>query len=160
MHGGRVRVIACGNPLLGNDGVGIRVMQMLQEKYPDIDAVEGGTGGLGLIPLMEGYDKVVILDAMVGIGDRIGEVRTFRTPPPTHTSSLTLHDPGIGEVLLIAREIGMMTEVVTIGIEVGAVGDYSTDIDPELEVSVHDALRCVEKEIMTRNASENPDKML
>ncbi|HXW98139.1 MAG TPA: hydrogenase maturation protease, partial [Methanomicrobiales archaeon] len=76
----KVRVIACGNPLMGNDAAGPAVMACLLERHPDLDAVDGGTGGLGLVPLMEGYDRIVIVDATSGLG-RPGEVRVYRGMP-------------------------------------------------------------------------------
>lgn len=39
---GRVRVIGCGNPLMGNDAVGVRVINLLHETHPEIDIIEGG----------------------------------------------------------------------------------------------------------------------
>ena len=52
----------------------------LFEEISGVDAIDGGSGGFGPIALMEGYDKVVIVDAMVGIGDRAGDVLTFEPP--------------------------------------------------------------------------------
>ncbi len=143
----RRRVIACGNPLMGNDGAGIAVLHLLLELNPGIDAVDGGAGGLGLIPLMEGYEKIVIVDAMVGIGERIGEVHIFREPPPVRHGSIVLHDLGVGEAVTVARELGLATKIVTIGIEVGSVDHYSPAIDPAVEDGVKTAYAFVLREM-------------
>ncbi|NIV31968.1 MAG: hydrogenase maturation protease, partial [Anaerolineae bacterium] len=49
-------IIGLGNPLRGDDGIGVRVVQMLaDEALPEsVEVVEGGTLGLGLVSLMEG----------------------------------------------------------------------------------------------------------
>lgn len=143
----RRRVIACGNPLMGNDGAGASVLHLLLELHPEIDAVDGGAGGLGLIPLMEGYDKIVIVDAMVGIGERSGDVRIFREPPPVRHGSLALHEIGVGEAVTIARELGLARDVVTIGIEVGRVEQYSPVLDPAVEDGVKAAYALVLREL-------------
>ncbi len=121
MQKNRVCIIGCGNPLMGNDGAGILVMRLFEGRCSGVDAIDGGSGGFGLIPLMEGYDRVVIVDAMVGIGDRIGDVLTFEALPFRDTPACALHDIGIGEVVTIARELGYAREIVTVGIEVGEI---------------------------------------
>ncbi|NLA99906.1 MAG: hydrogenase maturation protease [Methanomicrobiales archaeon] len=140
-----VCIIGCGNPFMGNDGAGIAVMQRFEGRFPEVDAIDGGTGGFGLIPLMEGYEKVVIVDAMVGIGSRPGEVLTFEVPPSWDLPAYTLHDIGIGEVVTIAREFGYAGEIVTIGIEVGEIQEFSRDIDPGVE----EGIRTAEQRILT-----------
>ncbi|MDN7023495.1 hydrogenase maturation protease [Methanoculleus sp. FWC-SCC1] len=141
------RVIACGNPFMGNDGAGIAVLNLLHENNPDIDAVDAGVGGLGLIPLMEECTKVVVVDAMVGIGNRIGDVRIFRGNPPARGGTLALHEIDLGDVIAVARELGIPTEVVTVGIEVGSVEEYSDRLDPAVEEGVRAAYACVLREM-------------
>ncbi|HOI12375.1 MAG TPA: hydrogenase maturation protease [Methanoculleus sp.] len=143
MQKSRVCIIGCGNPLMGNDGAGIRAIRLFEGRFPGVDVIDGGTGGFGLIPLMEGYDKVVIVDAMVGIGDNIGDVLTFETPP-WDLSTYAFHDMGIGEVVAIARELGYAGEIVTVGIEAGEIRSFSRDIDPAVEKGV----RIAEQEIL------------
>ncbi|WP_067075905.1 hydrogenase maturation protease [Methanoculleus horonobensis] len=145
MQKNRVCIIGCGNPFMGNDGAGIAVMRRFDGRLPGVDAIDGGTGGFGLIPLMEDYEMVVIVDAMTGIGDRIGEVRTFEVPPSWDLPVYALHDIGIGEVVTIARELGYAGEIVTVGIEVGEIQAFSKDIDQEVE----EGIRVAEQEILT-----------
>jgi len=139
---GRTRVIACGNPLLGNDAAGLRVMALLRESRPDVDVVEGGLGGLGLIPLMEGADRVIIVDATQGMG-ATGEVRVFRDLPPSRFFPMSLHDLGVVEAVQVARELGIAPEIVIVGIEGGAHEEYSRDLDPVVERGVEEAFRRV-----------------
>ena len=144
MQKNRVCIIGCGNPLMGNDGAGIQAMRLFEGRFPGVDVIDGGTGGFGLIPLMEGYEKVVIVDAMVDIGDHIGAVLTFETPPSWDLPAYVFHDMGIGEVVAIARELGYATEIVTVGIEVGEIRSFSQEIDPAVEKGV----RVAEQEIL------------
>ncbi len=143
MQKNRVCIIGCGNPLMGNDGAGILAMRRF-EGCSGIDTIDGGTGGFGLIPLMEGYDRVVIVDAMVGISGRIGDVLTFEAPPSWDLPAYALHDIGIGEVVTIARELGYVREIVTVGIEVGEIQAFSQEIDPAVE----EGIRVAEQEIL------------
>jgi hydrogenase maturation protease len=143
MQKNRICIIGCGNPLMGNDGAGIAVMHLFDGKYPGVDTIDGGTGGFGLIPLMEDYEKVLIVDAMVGVGARIGDVRVFEAPPSPEIPACALHDLGIGEVVAVARELGYVTEIVIVGIEVGEIRAFRREIDPAVEAGI----RVAEEEI-------------
>jgi len=132
----RISIIGCGNPLMGNDGAGYLAMQTFEGRYPGIDCIDGGTGGFGLIPLMEEYEKVVIVDAMTGIGDRIGDVIIFETPPIQAHPACSLHDIGVGEAVAVARELGHAGEIVIVGIEAGEIRAFTREVDPEVKEGI------------------------
>jgi hydrogenase maturation protease len=61
-------VIGLGNTILSDDGAGIYAAQKIAEKcidLADIDVVETSLGGIGLLEVMTGYDRVIILDAIL-----------------------------------------------------------------------------------------------
>jgi len=142
----KVRVIACGNPYMGNDGVGPAVMEQLAADHPEIDIIDGGLGGFGLIPLMEGCDRVVIVDATTGMGC-VGEVQVFHEVPPSSLFPMSLHDFGIAEAIALARETGINAEIVVIGIEGGEIEAFSHEMSPEVRAAVPVACRMVLEEI-------------
>ena len=142
----KVRVIACGNPLMGNDAAGLAVMSLLQERWPEIEVVDGGNAGLGLIPLLEGYDRIVIVDATTGMGE-MGRVQVFHEIPDTGIPSLSLHELGIRDVLLLARTLGIAPEVVIVGIEGGKMPGFSGEMDPAVRAAIPEACRIVAEEV-------------
>ena len=69
-----LRVIGVGNPLVGDDGAGVRVVERLRGRVPEgVELIDGGTEGLGLICWFEGVDRVVLVDA-VRMGSAPGTV--------------------------------------------------------------------------------------
>ncbi|NLZ29264.1 MAG: hydrogenase maturation protease [Methanomicrobiales archaeon] len=160
MGRGRIVIIGCGNPLMGNDGAGLAVVRLLEGRYPDVDCIDGGTGGLGLIPLMEGYEGAVIVDAMVGSGGHIGDVFMFETPPSWDRPACALQDIGVGEVAVMARELGYIEEVIVVGIEVGEVRAFSREIDPAVEEGIRSAREHILKILQDwrRPPSERPPR--
>ena len=118
----RVLILGLGNPLLGDEGVGVRVIQELNELelLDGVVAIEGGTTGLGLISLMEGYQRVIIVDA-ADMGHPPGRVVRF-TPSEaqfeTAQGPLSLHQIGLGEVLSLANALEIVpAELVIVGIQ-------------------------------------------
>jgi hydrogenase maturation protease len=146
----KVRVIACGNPLMGNDAAGPEVLALLAKDHPGIDAVDGGTGGLGLVTLMDGYDRIVIVDATSGLG-KPGEIRVFRELPEAGIPSLSLHELGIPEAVALARALGIAPEVVVVGIEGGRDPAFTGEMDPDVRAALPRAARRVVEEVRRGN---------
>ena len=139
----RVRVIGCGNPLMGNDAVGVRVINLLHETHPEIDIIEGGVGGLGLIPMMEGYDHVILVDATTGYGNHIGDILVFSKPPANEFFPLSLSDVGVLDAVNIAEELGLCPQITIIGIEAGKIIEFSDSMSPEMEHAVEDVCELI-----------------
>jgi hydrogenase maturation protease len=134
-----IKVIGCGNLLMGNDSAGLRVIEILEEMSPGFEIIEGGTGGIGLLPLMEGADLVIIVDAMTGIGEKPGDIEVFEGIPPYRPSRLSFQDVGVAEVIEIAGELLPEVEVVAVGIEAGRIEEYSDRIDEDVMAGVFKA---------------------
>ena len=63
----RVVVLGLGNILLRDEGVGVRVIEALAERYvlpPEIEVVDGGTAGMELLNVIAGCDHLLICDAV------------------------------------------------------------------------------------------------
>ncbi|MBM9538404.1 hydrogenase maturation protease [Desulfobulbus alkaliphilus] len=62
------RIICVGNRLLSADAVGMLVFDELRSRSlnKDIDLVEGGLGGLDLLPWFEGCSRIALVDRVVG----------------------------------------------------------------------------------------------
>ncbi|GAB7015947.1 hydrogenase maturation protease [Methanogenium cariaci] len=142
-----VRVIGCGNPLMGNDAVGVRVIEKLHETHPEIDVIEGGVGGLGLVPLMEGYDHVILVDATTGYGSHVGEMLVFTKPPANEFFPLSLSDVGVLDAVNIAEELGICPQITVIGIEGGEIVEFSASMSPEMECAIEDVCTFILNEV-------------
>ena len=146
-----VLILGLGNPLLGDEGVGVRVVEELKElELPDgVTVVEGGTAGLGLIRLMEGYQRVIIVDA-ADMGHPPGRVVRF-TPSEaqfkTAEASLSLHQIGLGEVLALAEALEVApVELVVIGIQPSRV-EVGAGLSPEVEGAIPQIIRIILDEL-------------
>ena len=74
----RILVLGIGNILLSDEGVGVHVINRLQETFaiPDgIEIIDGGTMGLDLMPYFEGKTDVVVVDAICSDGEKPGTIR-------------------------------------------------------------------------------------
>jgi hydrogenase maturation protease len=60
-------VIGLGNPLMGDDGIGLAALDRLRDGWrlpPSVELLDGGTWGLNLMPRIETASQVLFLDAV------------------------------------------------------------------------------------------------
>ncbi len=116
-------VLGLGNPLMGDEGIGIKLIEMLQSAsgdFPEADFVDAGTGGMSLLHLISGRRKAVIIDCCI-MGTEAGTIKQF-TPDEVKTvkqlTHLSLHEVDIIKVIELARQLGECPEeIVFFGIE-------------------------------------------
>ncbi len=147
----RILVLGLGNPLLGDEGIGVRVVEELKGlELPDgVAVVEGGTAGLGLIGLMEGYQRVIIVD-VADMGHPPGRIVRF-TPSEaqfkTAEAPLSLHQIGLGEVLALAEALEVApAELVIIGIQPSRV-EGGAGLSSEVEGVIPQIIRIILDEL-------------
>lgn len=116
-----VLVLGLGNVLMGDEGVGVRSIEYMQEQsFPEqVTLLDGGTGGFHLLSLFKEYDRFIIIDATIGNGDP-GGIEVLK---PRFASdfprSLTSHDIGLRDLMQSAELLGELPEIhlVTVNIE-------------------------------------------
>ncbi|NBP80115.1 hydrogenase maturation protease [bacterium] len=83
-------VIGCGNPLRGDDAVGVNVVQRLQaHALPDgVRCVDAGTSGLEVVLLIQDADRVILVMAWLRTLSRGGDACHHRAGGRTPTCSL------------------------------------------------------------------------
>ena len=118
----RTLLIGLGNPLMGDDGVGLAALECLRTEWelpPEVELVDGGTWGMNLLPMIEDADRVVLLDA-IQAGTPPGTVVELEGNDVPRTLSLKLspHQIDLREVLAVAALRGTLPRtLVAIGIE-------------------------------------------
>jgi hydrogenase maturation protease len=127
-------VLGLGNVLMGDEGIGVRIVEKLESvcgRYPETDFVDAGTGGMNVLHLMAGRKKAVIVDCCV-MGAEAGTMRRFGVEDVAtvkQLSHLSLHEVDILKVVEIARRVGECPEeIVFFGVEPVA-------IEPRIDLS-------------------------
>ena len=101
--GGAVLVLGLGNILLGDEGLGVRAAERLQERFrvpPGVDVIDGGTSGFDLIEILAGRRHVVVLDAIDAEEGPGTLVRLSQSAIPIGwQAKQSHHQLGLGDVL-------------------------------------------------------------
>jgi len=75
----RIIVLGVGNELLSDEGIGIHVVKEIQQKniFPsEVEVMEGGTDGFGLINIITDTDRLIVIDSIKG-GSMPGTIYKF-----------------------------------------------------------------------------------
>jgi hydrogenase maturation protease len=75
-----ILVVGLGNPIMGDDGVGIHVVRMLKQRFSsrqDLEFKELSVGGLRLVEEMLGYKKVFMVDSLEPNTSMVGQIGVF-----------------------------------------------------------------------------------
>lgn len=77
----KIAVMGFGNPVRSDDGVGCRVVELLQKEYSgdaDISIFDMGTSAFEVLFQLKGHDVLIIVDAVIHSNEPDGVV--FRLP--------------------------------------------------------------------------------
>ncbi len=153
-----ILILGLGNPLQGDDGAGCRVAQALEgQALPnDVQAMDGGTPGVGLLNLLEGRRRVIIIDA-AEMGKPAGEVVRFRPEEVTLTGSaqrFSLHRSGVADALALARELGLaLPDMVVFGVQPARV-DWGEGLSPSVQAAMPKLIQAVLDEAKVSHSEE------
>lgn len=150
-------VIGLGNPILGDDGVGWRVVDALEQRLllaPDDRRAAGeveldrlAVGGLRLMERLVGYDRVVLVDAVLA-SDPPGTVTT--APLAEIVSRLhghldSAHDATLVEAISAGRALGahLPDDVTVVGVAVERTDEFGEQLSPPVAAGVAPAVEAV-----------------
>jgi hydrogenase maturation protease len=150
-------IIGLGNPILTDDGVGVKVAYALEDiladSHPDVTVTEASAGGLRLMEMMLGYDRAIIVDAFTNGRNTPGKMHRMtlddlRAISPTQHSA-SAHDTTLVTALDAGKELGMHLpdEVIISAIEVENVIDFSEEPTTAVAAAIPGAVTAVLAEL-------------
>jgi hydrogenase maturation protease len=156
-------VLGLGNPILTDDGVGVRVAEAVQAALvadcaddngvssapqqavmpaDTIDVQEVSVGGLTLMECMLGYERVILVDACELEDAAPGTIRRMsmddlRSFSPTQHSA-SPHDASLTTAMNFGQQMGLPlpTEIVIYAIGVENVMDFSDQPTPAVAAAI------------------------
>jgi len=158
-RGRRILILGLGNILLADEGIGAHVAQLLQkESLPaNVEVVDGGTAALDALLLVEGIDKLVVIDALRA-GQKPGTIyrakflveeknRLTELFAGQGGSKISLHQIGLIDALAVAGRLNCLPEeIVIIGVEPSNV-DWGLELTDQVAQKLPEIINMVLKEI-------------
>lgn len=145
----RTLVVGVGNPLRGDDAVGLVVAREVRAALgpeSDVVVVELWTGGLNLAETLAGFDVAVLVDATAMGGCAPGTVRRLEIEECSSCCYLdSIHDATFPAALETFSRLGipMPTRITVVGVEVERMDVVSESLTPAVEAAVGAAVKAV-----------------
>jgi hydrogenase maturation protease len=144
-------VIGLGNPLMGDDGLGIAALERLRERWDvpaDVELLDGGTWGMNLLPVIESAGRLLLIDAIT-VGARPGTVVVIpRARLPRYLATkISPHEVDLRDVLAVAELRGTLPDqTVAMGLEPARV-ELASALSDVVQSRLDDLLETVAREL-------------
>jgi len=147
-------VIGLGNPLMGDDGLGLVALERLRSEYvipPDVELVDGGTWGMNLLPVIEDAGRVILIDAIDIAATPGTPARLDRARLPRYLATkISPHQVDLRDVLGLAELRGTLpNDTIALGLQPKRVA---------LGNELSDVLRCRVDDLVTLVVQELKDR--
>lgn len=160
----QILILGLGNPILTDDGIGVLVAESLRPDVtdPSVEIEELSVGGLTLMERMVGYDRAILVDALMTGRDAPGTVRRLTLEDLREMSvtqhSASVHDATLVTALDVGRRAGMAlpAELVIVAIEVENVMDFGDAPTPAVAAALPVAREAVLRELAAWGVSVGP----
>jgi hydrogenase maturation protease len=148
MEGARIAVVGLGSPIMCDDAVGLRVSEEISRKgLEGVECFQEAIGGLDILPVIEGYDYAVIVDAIQTMEYEPGTILLYTEKDfEEEVAEAATHDVNLPTALKIGRRMEghvMPKEVRFVAIEVADIKTMSETMTPPVEEAVPSAVEAV-----------------
>ncbi|MCG2721396.1 MAG: HyaD/HybD family hydrogenase maturation endopeptidase [Thermodesulfovibrionales bacterium] len=145
----KILILGIGNILLKDEGIGVCVAEKMKDMQlpPDVEVMDGGTGGLDLLYYIEGREKVIVVDA-VKAGAPPGTLFRFTDNDLAGKKGFirSAHGIDFSDVVAIAGFQGIKPEILFLGIEPEDI-TAGMELSPKIAENVPILINIVMKEL-------------
>jgi hydrogenase maturation protease len=148
-------VLGLGNPILTDDGAGVRVANELERRLDhEATVMETSLAGLDILDLLADYDRAIIIDAIQTVGGRAGQI--YRLDPEVFDATrhaASVHDVNFATALELGRKLGLSlpSRIDIFAIEAADTSRFSEECTPEVTEAIP---LCVEMIVDELKATE------
>jgi hydrogenase maturation protease len=141
-------ILGIGNVLMGDEGIGVHIVNRLEEAAlpADTELLDGGVGSFLLLEPMQKAERVILIDATID-GRPAGSIRRLQPRfSKDYPKTLTAHDIGLKDLIDAFYLMGKTPDVTLFAISIPPLQDMHMELSPELTAIVPEVARMVLEE--------------
>jgi hydrogenase maturation protease len=154
----RCLILACGNTLRGDDGLGPWLAQWAEQRFqsePEVRIISRQQWTPELAEEVAQTESVLFIDCSVDSAP--GLIQLLPVDPASSTQSLGTHHSGAAELLAMAREFYNSMPRISMQLTVGAGStELSEQFSPAVTAALPEACRLLEDTVTRWLANPNP----
>jgi hydrogenase maturation protease len=155
-----ILIFGIGNEILSDDAIGPKLVKDLEKKlaFPEADFITAALGGLEILEFIQGYQKVVIIDAIKTKGGIPGDVYLFNLDDFKETLHLSnLHDISFLNAIKLGDQLGfkMPDDIKIIAIEIIEDLIFSNDFTEPIQERYSEIYKEIEEFISEYSKESN-----
>ena len=145
-----ILIAGVGHPLMGDDALGLEVIRKLEEGVPlsRTRLYYAGASPLDILGELAGIKKLIIVDALTGIGPGVVIKRRYQS----HHSEIPLrgvetHGIGLAQILTMAQELHPGIDIVVVGAGIEPTAAPGTPLTQSLRELIPELIQIINEEI-------------
>jgi hydrogenase maturation protease len=142
-------ILGLGNPLITDDSVGLRVIAELRKHLDgraDVEIDEDYWGGLRLMERLVGYQRAIVVDAIV-TGSPPGTIHRLQPDSIPTQRSASAHDVNLPTAMAFGRQAGLDLpadrDILLVGIEAEDILTFAEECTPAVREAIPEAVELV-----------------
>lgn len=149
-------ILGVGNLLLKDEGVGIHVIQALEKENlpPHVRLMDGGTGGLHLLSWLQGYERLIMIDATLD-NNPPGTIRLIR---PRYAADfpplMSAHEIGLKDMIDAMILTDDLPDTHLIVISAAQINEVDMELTPDVEAAIPKVMKLIGR-IITANSKNS-----
>jgi hydrogenase maturation protease len=148
----KVALIGSGNAFFMDEGIGLYAGKYFKENFayePPLDIVDGGTLGFGLMPLLQEYEHVVIVNTSSDEEKAIGTITVHSAEElmAAQGTKKTANEVEITEMLQICSMASHCAETVMVSIVPEDILSVCVDVTPALRARWEEYIAVIVEEL-------------
>ena len=133
-----ILVMGVGNYLMGDEGIGVHIIQeMYKKELPEyIDILDGGTGGFLLLSCFQVYPTIIFVDATMD-GKPAGTISLIRPKfASDFPSALSVHDVGLKDMVEAVYLMDKVPDIHLFTVSIEEINPMTIELNPKVKEAI------------------------
>ena len=144
---GEILVMGVGNYLMGDEGIGVQIVQQMEKmNLPGyLDVLDGGTGGFLLMNYFDEYPHIIFVDATMD-GKPVGSISVLEPKfASDFPNALSVHDVGLKDMIEAVYLMEKVPKMYLVTISINEIRPMTLELAPEVKAAIPKAITTIEE---------------